>query len=150
MQLGDFLKDAPEAPVEPVTFRILHKSDRGAQTTVEVRAVLAFVDAYETTEARREAKRASALATKDGAAPPLDFEDEVFYHLLLRALRDPDDPRRAFVAGINPLAQLKKAVTPNVAGALVRAYNAFVEREFPTTVSDREREALRAEAEKNS
>lgn len=147
MQLGDFLSDCPSAPVEPVTFRVVWKDDRGTQTTREVRAVLAFVDAYEMAEARRDAKRVCSDATKGADAPPLDYEEEAVYHVLSRALRDSDDPRRQFCPEV---VKLRKALVPPVAGALMKAYNAFVTREFPDVVSDRERAELEAEAAKKS
>lgn len=152
MQLGDFLKDVPAAPVEPVTFRIVWKGENGQQTTREVSASLSFVDAYEVHEARRDAQHAVDEQSKDSGTPPLAFDEELIYHLLVRALRDASDPRRPFVGGLNHtnlVVQLKKALLPRVAGELYAAYSRFIVREFPSTVSDRDRIEMEQAAQKH-
>ncbi len=62
---------------------------------------------------------------------------EQIYHLLFRALRDETDPRKPFARTV---LELRKAITTKVAGRLYDAYNAWMEDEFPDTLSA---EALR-------
>lgn len=142
MQLDGFLADAPEAPTERVTFDIVWSSG-GRQTKREVSAVLAFVDAFETQQASFDAR--AHLADKPHATPE-EFQDERIYRILLRALRDADDPRRPFTSEI---AKLRKAIVPSVAGSLWAAYVAFIGREFPAVVTDEQLRALEEQAEKH-
>lgn len=141
MQLGDFLNGSlSPSPTEPVEFRVVWKDDRGSQTTGRASAVLAFVDAHDVADAQRAAKAAAQTAGGDE-------REEFVYHLLVAALRDSDDPRKPFCPTV---PQLRKALLPPVAGDLMTKYNLFVKREFPSVLSERDREQLAEEARKNS
>lgn len=146
MQLHEVfaVPDASPPPGRAVTFRVLSPTKNGPPR--ECKAAFAIVDEPETSAATRDAEAAliGALDPPCGAPiyragdgtpivlPPGVRGSEQIYHLLFRALRDETDPRKPFARTV---LELRKAIPPKIAGRLYDAYNAWIEDEFPDTLS---------------
>jgi hypothetical protein len=148
MKLGDILTrsrrgDAMTAPTKPVTFKVLGRDADGVLTTAEAHVVLAFVDDQERAEALRAAEKALRADFPDGDAPPELLTEERTYQVLVRALRDEDDPRAPFAESVR---QLRGALHHLEFSRLLKVYEQFVAEEFPEVVTPEQLDQLVDEA----
>lgn len=152
MKLSDHLNaqvraGTTPAPTHPVTFKALARGPRGDRYVVDTPAVLAFVDEDERETALDAAEAAVRHVYADGSAPAEKRRNAVAYEILVRALRDPNEPRAQLAGSVE---ELRKALVQPVATRLYADYIEFVEREFPATPTRQQFEELADEAEKNS
>jgi hypothetical protein len=152
VKLGDILTrsrkgQAVPAPTTPLTFKVLGRDEQGVRTTTDARAVLAFVDDDERNEALRQAEKELRAEFPDGNVPLGLLSEERNYHVLAKGLRDEDDPRAPFADSVK---QLRGALHHMEYERIVRAYEDFLEEEFPETPTPEQLDQLIEEAAKNS
>lgn len=123
----------------PVTFRALpaaRDSKKPPPRPREVSAVFVLVDEPDSMMALREAAEAVAEQYKGLAVIPNGVRgNEEIYHMLFRAIRDPDNPSKTL---FRTLLELRRAVIPSVAGQLFSAYEKWRGDEFPDVVTPEE------------
>lgn len=151
MQLHQFFSTAESIPppTKEVKFRVVSKVKAGA--LFEVTALLALVNDVEQREAIRDAEvalRKEYDPEETGGipvpVPPKARQDEEVYQLLFRVLRDVDDPGKPLARTV---LELRTSIQPATAADLIRAYNTWVEAEFPDTVSPEVLKKLETDAQ---
>lgn len=151
MRLGDFLSTTVEgqvaAPVHPVTFKAIKRGKHGEEYVIEMKAALAFVDEKRRDEAMDAAEAAIRRVYPDGNAPVEKRSNEIAYQVLLRALRDADDPRVQFAESVE---QLRSVLVQRVATHLYAEYQDFVDEEFPEVITPEQFADLVEQATKKS
>ncbi len=154
MQLGSILDDvSAHIPTvyEPVAFWLNLRTSTGL-SKVKVKALLGPLSRPEETESARQAE--AYLRTKpdyqekDGKLPPIPalvVNQELDLRFLFAALRDADDPSRPLVEVANyerfRLGMVDETIVP-----LIKAYKAYMEREYPSAITDSQRAKLEEEA----
>ena len=132
MTLADFLKQgARQAATRSVSFKVVGQDSQARALVADARAELAPLSEHQRQEALREAERALRETYYKDPIPDARRDDEGMYHVLTRALRDPDDPRRPFADSVR---ELKGALVLAEAARLWSAYVAFLDEEFPDIV----------------
>jgi len=152
MRLGDFLsaknrEGATPAPTRPVAFKAIARGAHGEEYLVDCNAVLAFVDEQKRDRAIDAAEAALRRAYPDGSAPAEKRRNEVAYQVLIYALRDADEHRAQFAAGVD---ELRSALVQPVATRLYTEYIEFVDGEFPLVPKEEDMKEMVEEARKNS
>lgn len=148
MNLGDFLSTAgsvPPAPVEPVSFNVLHEDQGGERRKIPVNAILVCI----TEKARQKCMRdALAHLRKEypEGIPPDRLAEEERYQILAECLRDADEPRKAF----SGVTQLRSAIVSSEAAEVWSTWVNFMDREFPPSISPEEFQQLVEDAKKKS
>lgn len=140
MQLHQVFADSDDAPppTKAVKIRVLSPTKNGPPRTIS--AVLALVDEPESAAAIRDAEISLQMEYKGDAQsgplpiPPGTRGSEQIYHFLFRSLRTEADPRKPLARTV---LELKKALLPAVAGRLHAAYQAWVDVEFPDTITEK-------------
>ncbi len=148
MQLGDFLSTAgsvPPAPVEPVNFNVLHEDQGGERRKIPVNAILVCITEKVRQKCLREALAHLRKEYPQGI-PPARLEEEERYQILAEALRDADDPRKAF----SSVVQLRNALVSSETAEVWAAFTVFMDREFPPSISSEEFAQLVEDAKKKS
>jgi hypothetical protein len=150
MNLGDFLSNAsssPPLPAEPVSFTALHVNVTGDTLKVPVNAVLVCISEKERQECLRRAlvHCRKEYPSADGI-PPERLAEEERFQMLAEALRDADDPRKAFAH----VLQLRSVISPHEVTKLWQTLEAFMQREFPPIIDAAEFEKLVQDAKKKS
>jgi hypothetical protein len=112
-----------------------------------MKAVLAFVDEKRRDEAMDAAETAIRRVYSDGNAPAEKRSNEIAYQVLVRALRDADDPRVQFAESVE---QLRSALVQRVATHLYGEYLDFVDDEFPEVITPEQFADLVEQAKKCS
>lgn len=143
MRLGDFLSAARPIPHKPIKFKAIGKDPSGNVATTDVDAVFVFVDEHERQRARVEAMEALKKEYKDAEPPPAVVSDEIAYHFLFRALRDAQDERITLAESVRAL---KNALVAKEAARLDEEYNAWIDLEYPDSVTAEEFEKMKQEA----
>lgn len=143
MRLGDFLSAARPIQSKPVKFKAIGKDSSGNVVQCDVDAVFVFVDEYERQRARADAQDALRKEYKDADPPTSVASDEIAYHFLYRALREAGDERVHFAENVRAL---KNALVAKEAARLDEEYNAWVDLEYPDSVSPEDFEKMKAEA----
>lgn len=149
MKLGEFLTNIPpgtgSAKKERVEFTVLAKSTQdGTQLEAKAFACFALISDREHQEAEVDALKAMQDLRKDLAVVPqflLDGAERV--QVLLRVLRDYDDPRSRFAATAE---DLQRHIPRADMERLTREYDLWVERWYPKRVTAEDRAALKHEA----
>jgi hypothetical protein len=152
VRLADFLSgrnraNATPAPTQPVTFKAIGRDAHGEEYLVDCKGLVAFVDENKRDQAIDAAEAVLRTKYPDGSAPDEKRRNEVAYQVLLRALRDADDPRVQLAASVD---ELRSALVMPEATRLYAEYVKFVDEEFPATPTPQQFDKLTAEAEKNS
>ncbi len=151
MRLGDFLNTTVEghvaAPLHPVTFKAIKRGKHGEEYVIEMKAVLAFVDEKRRDDAIDAAEAAIRRVYPDGNTPAEKRSNEIAYQVLLRALRDGDDPRVQFAENVE---QLRSVLVQRVATHLYGEYLDFVDEEFPEVITPEQFAELVEAARKKS
>lgn len=160
MKLGDFFINAAKARAinaKPISFTaVTHDKTTlpgGAanrtkrQVAAVIDACFEFVGADNVAEARRAARKAEREINPGEAVDENDFDVEVQYQILARAIRE-YDPREktagdALFVDAKQMRELVELVESN---RLIRAYNAYVQEEHPEVVDN----ATFREAQKGS
>ncbi len=148
MNLGDFLTNAssiPPAPQEPVEFVILHTDQMGETRKIPVNASLACMTEKTRAKCLREALVHCRKEYPDGI-PSTRLEEEEQIQMLSEALRDADDPRKAFSGA----TQLRSVLTTHERTEIWARYESFMAREFPASVTAEEFQKLVEDASKKS
>lgn len=143
MKLGQFLSQAPTAPVKRVRFQVVGRDREEFVVRAEAEADLVFVDERARLQAERDARSYLASLPGSGAPSTEDINAEEAYHLLHLALRDTADVRTPFAGTVD---ELRRALVAPVAQRLAAAYWRFVAAEFPDVTTDKEQEKLEEEA----
>lgn len=130
MQLGSFLDSAKSkaAVTRPVKFKVGAKNASAQPTSVEIEAVLAYVDEEERGELRVEAASHLALKFKGKPIPDQVQRDEEILRLLALALRDKSDPAKPLASG--GVAELRPVLIRDVAGYLADEYQQLIAAEY--------------------
>lgn len=130
MQLGTFLDGAKSRPAvtRPVKFKVGAKNTAAQPTSVEVEAVLAYVDEEERAAANIEAAAYLAKKFPGAPIPSAEQRNEESFRLLALALRDKSDPAKPFAtAGVD---ELRPVLLFAVASYLVAEYDDFARAEY--------------------
>jgi hypothetical protein len=118
----------------------LPAADGGLPTQEEVAALL--VPVSETKSARARAAALAYVETTPGAT----IEDEYLFQMLCEALRDAEDPRKAFVE-IKQLDTFRDTVLRKQLEYLDREYTTLLAKEYPELLSVLDLRAIRDQAE---
>ena len=146
MQLGSFLDAAKNkaAVSHPVKFKVAARNAQQQPVTVEVEAVLVYVDEEERAAFAVEAETYLAEKFKDKTIPQKEQLAEEWTRWLAVALRDKADPATPFAKG--GVDELRPALVDTVSDRLAKEYRAFMAREFNPNPPEADREALREQA----
>lgn len=118
----------------------LPAADNGLPTQEEVAALLVPVS-----ETRAARARAAALQYVE-ATPGTTIEDEFLFQVLCEALRDAEDPRKAFVE-LKQLDTFRDTVLRKQLEYLDREYTTLLAKEYPELLSVLDLRAIRDDAE---
>lgn len=153
MQLGDIFAGAGasgsgvyRAPTKSVKLKLVQEID-GELFVADGRAVLRFVPEDAAEECRIAAEKELRVQFPDGGVPGDLLADNRAFHILQRALRDTDDPRKPFAASVR---ELKSALQQRAAIEAFDTYAQWVREEFPAQVDDETFEELVEAASKKS
>lgn len=151
MQLGDIFAGGKSpgvyrAPTKHVKLKLVQDID-GVLHVADAPAVLRFVPEDEAEECRIAAEKELRQQFPDGNIPSDLLADSKAFHILQRALRDADDPRRAFALSVR---ELKSAMQQRVGVETWTIYQIWVAEEFPEQVDDETFEELVEAASKKS
>lgn len=143
MQLGNILAGAAESVRSaPVKFRVLGDSPEGGQVSAQAEAVMVFVSEDAREKYRQKAREwLDSHDYKGKPIPPVVLDEEESRWFLMAALRDKDDPSRAFC----PEAQyelFRKALIAQQVTYLYGLYRDFVKAEYPEIATDEQKAAL--------
>lgn len=145
MQLGDiFESDSVPVVGREVKFHVLKSPPGEPQRQALAEAVFWFVDEPTRHESARfadEYLRNDPLYKKHGIIPEDRRTDEECYAFLIRALRDKDDPTRAFCPP-NEYAAFRKALIAPVVAYLMSEYKKYVADEYPELATPEQVEEL--------
>jgi hypothetical protein len=152
MRLADFLSvrnrgNATPAPTQPIAFKAIARDANGDEYLVDCKALIAFVDENKRDQAIDAAEAVLRAKYAGGSGPDEKRRNEVAYQVLLRALRDADDPRVQLASSVD---ELRSALVMPEATRLYGEYVKFIDEEFPATPTPQQFDKLAAEAEKNS
>ncbi len=130
MQLGSFLDGAKSkaAVTRPVKFKVGAKNAGAQPTSVEVEAVLAYVDEEERAAANVEAAAYLAQKFKGKFIPDKDQRNEEGLRFLSLALRDKSDPAKPLCAA--GVEELRPALVYAVGEWLSEQYRALIDAEY--------------------
>lgn len=150
MQLGNILAGATESVRSaPVKFRVLGDSPEGGQVSAQAEAIMVFVSEDAREKYRQKAREwLESHDYKGKPVPAIVLDEEENRWFLMAALRDKDDPSRAFC----PEAQyelFRKALIAQQMTYLFRLYHEFIKAEYPELATDEQKEALLNEAAGN-
>lgn len=140
MQLGNILATA-QTPIvyRVIDFHVLGMTPDGKQSKVKAQAALGFVSEAE----RLESKRLAAQHRKAGD----DLAEEEYYWFLLAALRDAEDPTRAFCAAdAQGIAMFRASLVLDQVRWFLRQYDKFVLDEYPEMATPEQQKTLIEEA----
>lgn len=151
MQLGNILAGATQPVVcKPVAFHVLGVGVDGKQVKVKAEAVFRFVDEAEREDLRRKSR--AYLEDKDykGQSVPADAaREEYLRYFLMSALRDKDDPARAFCPE-GEYSRFRAALIREQVLWLHSAYDQFVSDEYPELLTEEQQKDLSKQAAGNS
>ena len=149
MKLGDFFQNAPYArPVnpKPVTFTGMVKgtvlpggaaNPHGRPIAATLKAAFVFLSGEDTIAARIAARNALREKTEGGPVDERDFELELVYQVLWRAMFEWEDAERTAGGRLFETADLLKSiVVPREANRLYGLYGEYVASEHPEGVDD--------------
>lgn len=148
MKLADIL-DSPTAHHvngRPIDFIVIGINSRGESVQAPASAKFRFVNEQERAELFAKAD-AEVAKRYDGKAPFDRQIDERNYYLLHAALRDADSPSDPFAVSV---MKLRNSLVREEAQRIYKAYEDWIEEEFPAHVDDAEMAKLIEEAKKNS
>lgn len=149
MKLGEFLTNIPpatgSAKKEQVEFTVLARSTQdGSQLETKAFACFALASDRDHQEAEVDALKAlQDLRRELEVVPGFLLEGAQRAQVLLRVLRDWDDPRSRFAGTAE---ELQKHVPRSDMERLIREYDAWVEKWYPKKVTKEQRAELRHEA----
>jgi len=149
MQLGNILTTASQPVVgRLISFQVLVSPPGQPQKSAKAEAMFAFVDE----DARHESKRLARMYLegkyKNRPIPDDELVEEEYYWFLMAALRDKEDPTRAFCPN-EDYPKFRQALILRPIRRLLMAYDAFVDDEYPELATEEQRTALAGEASGN-
>lgn len=146
MQLGKFLDAAKNRPAvtRPVKFKLAAKNQGSQPTSVEVEAVLAYVDEEERADLAVAASSYLAEKFPGKQITSAEQSNELTFRLLAAALRDKDDPVKPLCdMGVD---QLRPCLLFTVAKDLSQQYQDFIEAEYPVAPFEDDVEKMKKSA----
>lgn len=149
MKLGEFLTNIPpatgSAKKERVEFTVLARSTKdGSQQETPAFACFALASDREHHDAEVEAYKVLQDLRKElDVVPVALLESAQRAQVLLRVLRDWDDPRNRFASTAD---ELQRHIPRSDMERLSREYEAWVERWYPKRITKDDRAALKHEA----
>lgn len=148
MNLHDLLNSpkAHHVSGRVVEFRVIGRNQHGEHVQAQAQARFRFVSEEE--RAALFAKADAACSARYDGKPPADRQiDERNYYVLHAALRDADSPDKPFAATV---IELRNALVLEEAQRVFSELGAWLDEEFPASVSEEDMTALIADAKKNS
>ena len=146
MQLGSFLDGAKSRPAVTrlVKFKAAAKNTAAQPTSVEVEAVLAYVDEEEREAVAIEAASYLAQKFKGKTIPDMTRRNEEGLRFLALALRDKSDPAKPLCAA--GVEELRPALVYAVGEWLGEEYRALIDAEYMPSPEPADIEKMKDEA----
>jgi hypothetical protein len=135
MKLDAFLAGggAQHAATRTFKIRVVGKDPQENNVVGETEVDIAFVPERYRQEALRDAAKALHEAFGDTPVPEESADSERKYHILLRALRDSDNPKEPWCGNVT---KLKNALVIREANRAWDEYCLFLEEEFPNQIDN--------------
>lgn len=146
MQLGIILSGARTLPAvtRPVKFKVAAQNEKVQPTSVEVDAVLAFVDEERRASLNVEAAEYLAQKFKGKFVPMNEQRNEEAVRLLSVALCDKSDPAKPLCA--SGADELRPVLVFAVAQWLISEYEDFIKAEYLVAPTAAEVDGMKADA----